>query len=155
MGNFNPDGHISSEGFQKLIFEETTELERLEFSEHLSFCPRCMDEYMISADSILNSEPAPFDGEILAGRIIRRNAISRLRVYFSTGIAAAAAIVFINMCLFSPGFAQNLSEKAAVLRTSVSTLDVSEKLTHSFNRISDNLDFKFFEEDFINGSQKK
>ena len=154
MDNFNPNGHISQDGLYNLIHNDTTELERLEFSEHLSFCPQCFAAYT-DAISTNDLENAPIDGDALAGKIIRKNTLSRMRLYLSTGFAAAAVIGFINMCLFSPTFAKNLSERASVLKTSVSAFDISEKLSDSINKISDNFEFKIFKEDQKYGSQKK
>ena len=83
MENFDPNGHISQYGLNKLIHDDTTELERLEFSEHLSFCPQCFAAYTDAADALLVTEPVPFDKDALAGKIIRKNVFSRLRVYVS------------------------------------------------------------------------
>lgn len=46
MGNFKLDGHIAEEGFQRMLKNQCTTLERLELAEHISFCNPCLERYL-------------------------------------------------------------------------------------------------------------
>lgn len=43
---FDPNGHLTDDAFGALLRDEPLdEMERLEISEHLSFCDRCVERY--------------------------------------------------------------------------------------------------------------
>ena len=147
MENFNTMGHISPHGFDKLIHGDTTDLERLEFAEHLDFCESCFETYINTLDNVSLYPELPFDGTSLSGKIIQKRDFSKLRIYLSTGLAAAVAIVFINMCLFSPTFSKNLTEKAPLLKIPEFITNITESFENSLDKISDNTEIKFFKED--------
>lgn len=46
MDLFNREGHITNEGLNTLVSGGLDELQRLEISEHLSFCDACLEAYM-------------------------------------------------------------------------------------------------------------
>ena len=58
---FDPNGHLTDDAFGALLRDEPLdEMERLEISEHLSFCDRCVERYAALLDgSELLSPPEP------------------------------------------------------------------------------------------------
>jgi len=52
MTIFNQNGHITAEGFFLLVTEKADEMQRLELSEHLSFCDRCLEQYLVEMEKI-------------------------------------------------------------------------------------------------------
>ena len=62
---FDQNGHLTDEALQALIREEDLdELQRLEISEHLSFCDACTARYTdLLCDDVLQSPPVPLYGE--------------------------------------------------------------------------------------------
>lgn len=48
---FDPNGHLTDDAFGALLRDEPLdEMERLEISEHLSFCDRCVERYAALLD---------------------------------------------------------------------------------------------------------
>ena len=69
---FDQNGHLTDEALQALIREEDLdELQRLEISEHLSFCDACTARYTdLLCDDVLQSPPVPLYGEIMKTEIV-------------------------------------------------------------------------------------
>ena len=67
---FDPNGHLTDDAFGALLRDEPLdEMERLEISEHLSFCDRCVERYaalldgseLLSPPCLLYTSPSPRD----------------------------------------------------------------------------------------------
>lgn len=154
MEIFNKHGHITEQGFHILLNESPSDLERLEIAEHLSFCSECLNTYSNMAENTLLPEKIPFDEDTLYKKIIKKQKFSKFRIYFSTGAAAAAVIVFMNASIVFHSFSD--SEKTLnfvpFMTKIFSTMEnYQEKLNDSIKNISDKLMFINFEEDFSNG----
>ena len=68
MTIFNQNGHITAEGFFLLVTEKADEMQRLELSEHLSFCDRCLEQYLVEMEKITLLEIE----ESVAKRVIKK-----------------------------------------------------------------------------------
>ena len=64
---FDQNGHLTDKALQALTWEEDlNELQRLEISEHLSFCDACTARYTdLLCDDILQAPPIPLYGEVM------------------------------------------------------------------------------------------
>lgn len=91
---FNEDGHLTDLALEMLENPELTELERLEISEHLSFCDECLLRYTLKLDECTLLEPE----EPMAQNIFKRIRRKAVRIMFSkyaTVAVAASMIVFL------------------------------------------------------------
>lgn len=98
MTIFNQNGHITAEGLFLLVTEKANEMQRLELSEHLSFCDRCLEQYLIEMDKITLLEIE----ESIAKRVIKRvkhKTAFLAQKRFGTAVAAAC----IAMILWTSG----------------------------------------------------
>ena len=68
MTIFHKNGHITAEGFFLLVTEKADEMQRLELSEHLSFCDECLEQYLKEVEKITLLETE----ERLAKRVIKQ-----------------------------------------------------------------------------------
>ena len=99
---FDPNGHLTDDAFGALLRDEPLdEMERLEISEHLSFCDRCVERYAALLDgSELLSPPEPVAPPVF--RRIRERARKLFVNKYATAAAAACfAIMFWNIGLFN------------------------------------------------------
>ena len=100
---FEPDGCLSGEGLRALVREELDEEQRMEASEHLDFCDRCVDRYAAALSGVeLLAPPKPAAPEVMEA--IR----SRTRKLFfgrlmRVSVAAVMALVIWNGLLFGNG----------------------------------------------------
>ena len=98
MERFEQNGHLTDEALSSLVSGGLDELSRLEVSEHLSYCDRCLDRYLALLSKSALEAPAHSCREPLMLRIRR----SALRVLESR-LATAAAAVIIVVSLWSGG----------------------------------------------------
>lgn len=96
MDLFDKDGHLTEYAFELLLNGGGNELERLEISEHLSFCDDCMIHYtniltddtlIIPKDSVLSS---------VMSHIKRRTRRIFMNKYATVTVAACFAIILWN-----------------------------------------------------------
>lgn len=92
---FDQNGHLTDEALQALIREEDLdELQRLEISEHLSFCDACTARYTdLLCDDVLQSPPVPLYGEIMK-KVRKKERRLFLRRLTTVSAAACLALVF-------------------------------------------------------------
>ena len=92
---FDQNGHLIDEALQALIREEDLdELQRLEISEHLSFCDACTARYTdLLCDDVLQSSPIPPYGEIMK-KVRKKERRLFLRRLTTVSAAACLALVF-------------------------------------------------------------
>ena len=98
MTIFNQNGHITAEGFFLLVTEKADEMQRLELSEHLSFCYRCLEQYLVEMEKITLLEIE----ESVAKRVmkkVRHKTALLAHKRFGTAVAAAC----IAMILWTSG----------------------------------------------------
>ena len=98
MTIFHRNGHITAEGFFLLVTEKADELQRLELSEHLSFCDECLEKYLKEVEKITLLEPE----EKIAKRVIKQvkhKTAFLVQKRFGTAVVAAC----ISMLLWSSG----------------------------------------------------
>jgi len=141
---FNQEGHINKEGFKLLLNNKVDELQRLELSEHLSFCDRCLEEYMDCLQDIQLLAPQTS----LAQEIFKKARYKAMKLFHSrfSMVAAAAclAMVFWTTGIFQWQYgileknpAGEIGEKmdAVQQRTENLTIHFSEQYFKLFNRI--------------------
>ncbi len=95
---FHKNGHITAEGFFLLVTEKADEMQRLELSEHLSFCDECLEQYLKEIEKITLLETE----ESIAKRVIRQvkhKTAFFVQKRFGTAIVAAC----ISMLLWTSG----------------------------------------------------
>ena len=92
MELFDKNGHLTNEALAALDSNALDELTRLEVSEHLSFCDRCLDRYLAGLTDAALETPAHSCREPLLQRI-RRTALHLLENRIATAAAAAAIVV--------------------------------------------------------------
>ena len=123
MELFDQNGHLTVEAFSALDSDGLDELSRLEISEHLSFCDRCLDRYLARLpDSTLETPAHSCRAGLL--QHIRRQALRLLE----NRVAAAAAAVVIVVSLWSGGafgallsLPQKLTELPGTVSQSIET----------------------------------
>ena len=92
MELFDKNGHLTNEALAALDSNALDELTRLEVSEHLSFCDRCLDRYLAGLTDAALETPAHSCRESLVQRI-RRAALRLLENRVATAAAAAAIVI--------------------------------------------------------------
>lgn len=92
MELFSEDGHLTNEGLRAVVAEGLGELQRLEASEHLSFCDECMRRYLalLSGDALL--QPAQPLAQAVQKRIKSKNTRIVLLRYGTVAAAACLAV---------------------------------------------------------------
>ena len=92
---FYEDGHLTDEALQALIREEELDtLQRLEISEHLSFCDLCTLRYTdLLCEEVLQSPAVPLYGEVMK-KVRERARRAFLRRFATVSAAACLAMVF-------------------------------------------------------------
>lgn len=98
MSIFNQYGHITSEGFSLLTTEKADELQRLELSEHLSFCDKCLEQYLNEMEKI----PLLQTEQSIAQRVIKR-VKSKTAFFTQKQFGRAVVAASIAMVLWSTG----------------------------------------------------
>lgn len=98
MEPFEQNGHLTDKTLSALVSGGLDELSRLEVSEHLSYCDRCLDRYLSLISASKLEAPAHSCREPLMRRI-RRDA----RRFLESRLAAAAAAIVIVVSLWSGG----------------------------------------------------
>ncbi|MBO8434806.1 MAG: hypothetical protein IAC55_05760 [Tyzzerella sp.] len=93
MDLFDRDGHLTDYALDLIINGEPNEMERLEVSEHLSFCDECILRYTekLSDISLMDMEDSVADTVML--RIKRRLRSIFVNKYGTVAVASCFAIV--------------------------------------------------------------
>ena len=136
---FDPNGHLTDDAFGALLRDEPLdEMERLEISEHLSFCDRCVERYAALLDgSELLSPPEPVAPPVF--RRIRERARKLFVNKYATAAAAACfAIMFWNIGLFNVDAQNDHGKILDALANGAATF--SERTTQFTDNLSETLD---------------
>ena len=136
---FDPNGHLTDDAFGALLRDEPLdEMERLEISEHLSFCDRCVERYAALLDgSELLSPPEPVAPPVF--RRIRERARKLFVNKYATAAAAACfAIMFWNIGLFTVDVQNDHGKILDALANGAATF--SERTTQFTDNLSETLD---------------
>lgn len=108
MNLFLDNGHLTDEGLQALIDDNLDEMQRLEVSEHLSFCDECLVRYTDLLTDPICMEPE----HDLVLPVMQRLRKKALRVITSRYATAAAAVV-LTLCLWAAGFFSGIHAEEA------------------------------------------
>ena len=136
---FDPNGHLTDDAFGALLRDEPLdEMERLEISEHLSICDRCVERYAALLDgSELLSPPEPVAPPVF--RRIRERARKLFVNKYATAAAAACfAIMFWNIGLFNVDVQNDHGKILDALANGAATF--SERTTQFTDNLSETLD---------------
>ena len=98
---FDRDGHITKDGFYLLMENKADELQRLELSEHLSFCDRCLEKYLDCLQEVRLLAPE----NPLAEGILKKARYKAMAVFHSR-FSMVAAAVCIAMVFWTTGVFQ-------------------------------------------------
>jgi len=145
---FDTGGHLTDYALKALSQsqQELTDLQRLEISEHLSFCDDCLVRYTeLLCDDVLISPPVPITQTVMQ-KIKNRARVIFFNRYFSVGVAAGFAVVFWVTGVFSPseGISQpyiNAADSVAQSASSITqrAVNATEGFSQGFSNIIDNL----------------
>lgn len=94
-------GCLTDGGLRRLIAGSLEELERLEASEHLSYCDRCVERYAAMADSAPLLEAPDTMKQSILGALRRRAAKVFVDRYFHMAVAASLTLVLWGSGVFS------------------------------------------------------
>ena len=136
---FDPNGHLTDDAFGALLRDEPLdEMERLEISEHLSFCDRCVERYAALLDgSELLSPPEPVAPPVY--RRIRERARNHFVKKYATADAADCyAIMYWNIGLFNVDVQNDHGKILDALANGAATF--SERTTQFTDNLSETLD---------------
>ena len=101
MDLFNSEGHLTGYAFDLIINEKANEMERLEISEHPSFCDECLLAYTerLSDDILIDIEESVSDSVISKIKMrIKRIFVNK---YGTVEEAACFALIFWTTGTFS------------------------------------------------------
>ena len=125
MNLFLDNGHLTDEGLQALIDGNLDEMQRLEVSEHLSFCDECLVRY-----TNLLTDPICIEPENdLVLPVMRRLRQKILRIVTSRYATAAAAVV-LTLCLWAAGFFSGIHPTESQIGQQISQQSIQG---HSFS----------------------
>lgn len=139
MEAFRPDGHLSEEALVRLARNEDVfdGLERLEVSEHLSFCDYCLQRYTETLETAPLLVPQNSCQRSLWNHIRFRS----LRLAVSRYTTAAAAVALALTILWGEG-AVELARAVPVFPEDRPS--ISRRLTSWTEELSDSLDQAVF-----------
>lgn len=153
MNFFSEDGHISQYGFEKIINGTASELERLEFSEHIDFCQKCFDRYL---EDVENNELIPcksVKGEILSKIKKNKNTHSTYSThsYLRFAVAASFTMALWFSGAFNTSWAQKNTYNQDIFdRKSEKIVEISDDF---FNNVNSFLNFDNLKGEIINGKK--
>ncbi len=132
---FNKDGHITEYGFKLLIEDNNlNELNRLEISEHISFCEECLSKYITLLDNSVLISPTKTTVPVIMKEIIKDTSKFYLKQYISMFVAACFALIFWVTGVFTvPVYAEY---DVFQLSITEKTNSISNAINELFNNIS-------------------
>lgn len=140
MDLFNNDGHLTDYAFDLIINEKADEMQRLEISEHLSFCDECLLAYTerLSNDVLIDMEESVTDS--VMSRIKMRLRRIFVNKYGTVAVAACFALVLWTTGTFSyfNNKVENFTKNAVVEnadRFYYKNTSFTEKISDSIRRI--------------------
>ncbi len=131
MNLFLENGHLTDEGLQGLLDGSLDEMQRLEVSEHLSFCDECLVRYTNLLTDPVCIEP-PQD---LTLPIMKR---LRKKIFYvvTSRYATAAAAVVLTLCLWLAGVFSGIQDKSIPQGSQPSQTTFSDGMKQVFWKIS-------------------
>ncbi|SDM53884.1 hypothetical protein [Acetanaerobacterium elongatum] len=143
---FNEDGHLTPQALKATAkLEPLDELTRLEISEHLSFCDKCLSDYtLLLTDSTLVSPPQSQVHQIM-GRIKHKARTIFFNRYARVAVAACLAITLWGCGAFSFDYINaNNQLVSSVASTSASVTvkmdEWKESISKGFSSFFKNID---------------
>ncbi|MFA9381968.1 MAG: hypothetical protein ACERKO_13015 [Acetanaerobacterium sp.] len=135
---FYDNGHITRRALESLAEEaQSDELARLELAEHLSFCDRCLDEYMALLDDSLLLSPPETQVPHIIKRVKRRARVLFFNRYVRVTVAACLAITLWASGVFSIDYMEANSRLIASVGSSVAS--ISQHVNEWKDDLSDEL----------------
>ena len=138
MKLFDDDGHLRKESFSLLISDNGDELQRLEISEHLSFCDDCLTKYLdvLSEEDFIMPLHSQTKNIQEAGR---RLGMSLFYRRFTVVAAAFLALFLWSAGVFnwqSDWIAKNPAEKiqAGTQAIAQQTSELGERINEKYSR---------------------
>ncbi len=129
MEYFDEKGHLTDFALKKLVEGEENELKRLEITEHLSFCDRCLDNYIKKMpETELMSVPESMEKSIFY--VLKK----RVRKVFYSNYASMAVAASLSMVLWVGGVFEMSIEHFKTFNDHVKIeRGFSEKLSNKFS----------------------
>lgn len=146
---FDESGHLTDYALNCLRNDELDELSRLEISEHLSFCDKCLLHYMDSLDSQELIEAPQLLEKSVINKIKQNSRKEIMRQYTQMAIAASFALIFWISGVFNPLRYDTTTITAVSSGVSSTTQQFGENITNGINKIL-NMDLKG-----VNGYEKE
>lgn len=153
---FYDNGHLTDDALCTLISGgPLSELERLEISEHMSFCDACVAKYVdCLEDSLLLSPIEPVTSSVMK-RIRERTRRIFANKYATVIAAACFAIVFWNIGLFHIDILDNGKVLNRLSDEAVSFSERTERVSAQLSETLDKFISSFSFERGINYNEKK
>ena len=101
MAIFHENGHITAEGFFLLVTEKADDIQRLELSEHLSFCVGCLEQYLKEMEKITLLETEKSIAKRITKSIKYKTAFLAQKRFGTAVTAACIAMVLWSTGVFS------------------------------------------------------
>lgn len=143
MDYFNDSGHLTDYAFKKLVDGEDDELKRLEISEHLDFCDRCIERYMeVLTESTLLSPSIAVSKQVMPKiKASKRNKL--INKYATAAIAASFAMVLWSYGAFNIDYerSNDFIKKTNTLITE-KTEDFNKNFEEAFFKLYNKIDLK-------------
>lgn len=137
MSLFDEKGCLTDEALRGTVKQaELTELQRLEISEHLSFCDSCLERYSLLLTEDVLVEPQNPVSEKLRKRLHKK--VERFLFHRVTAAALAACLALAF--LFSDAFTMSLSPGQSNVPFIEATQRISEGSCAISNQLFDTLD---------------
>ncbi len=132
MNLFLDNGHLTDEGLQELIDGSLDEMQRLEVSEHLSFCDECLVQY-----TNLLTEPICIEPKQDLVLPVMQRLRKKVLCVITSRYATAAAAVVLTLCLWVSGFFSGIhAEESHMGQQTTSSHSFSGKIQQMFWNIS-------------------
>jgi len=138
---FDEAGHLTQYAMKSLKNDELDELSRLEISEHLSFCDKCLMEYMqwLEGEELIET-PELLEKSIM-NKIKQKNRKDIIQQYTQMAIAASFALIFWVSGVFGPMHYDTTPITAVSSGVTSKTEQFGESISNGINKIF-NMDLK-------------
>ena len=139
---FNEDGHLTEYAIKCNIEGSLDELQRLEISEHLSFCDKCLEAYLESLTEDKIIEPFESCVQDVDRKVRNKRDYSIFRRYLTASIAACFAMTLWVSGVFSINYIDEI-DQFHVSMLSENNIGITE-ITKTFTEnISDGINNAF------------
>lgn len=138
MKLFDDDGHLFDSSFSLLLNDGSDELQRLEISEHLSFCDACLGKYLEALSQEPLITPMPSQTQVIqeAGK---RRGMSLFYRRFTVVAATFLAMVLWSAGAFTWQYGLMTGNPSGRIHTRTQiifeqTSQIGEKISEKYNR---------------------